>query len=85
MNSILIGTDVMKANKPKSWTHWRLSLKCFKEYGLGEEESDNLGSWTLCKVVGGRKMFGSPYISKFVSEHDIPQDPVLNLDQTLLS
>ena len=64
----------------------KVGLKCFKEYVLCEEETDNWESWTLDNVfLEKEKLSFQHAISKYVSEHNFPLDLVLNLDQIPLS
>ena len=86
---VAIGTGVVE---PKILREFGGSLeftegsKRFERYGLGEKKRDQWESRTLSpKFLEEEKFTFQRAISKFVSDHDIPLELVLNLGQTPLS
>ena len=86
---VAIGTGVVE---PKILREFGGSLeftegsKRFERYGLGEKKRDQWESRTLSpKFLEEEKFTFQRAISKFVSDHYIPLELALSLDQSLLS
>ena len=88
----VIGTGVVKANEPKILTEYGRSLELTERWAQNVlkdmdwmKRKGTTGKVEPCpRFLGEEKFMFQRAISKFVSDHDIPLELVLNLNQTLL-